>query len=310
MAGNSKDIRKRIKAVQNIQKVTRSMKLISSIKLQQVQKHLNNSKLYNSELRELLAKLLQDLDNLKEPRELSSYLFPAPKAEDIYLLGISGDRGLCGNYNFQVCKALHERAKIILKEEGKRAKLLLIGKKLHSYAKKFIKEADIYECLEDIYPNEMSKLSERLQKFVESKDSVSTKRIEIIYTAFVSSMSYSVKNEILFPVNLESLLPSTNANLKNTKVKDIAADEQLCLFDPSKKILIQDLIKLHTLSNSELIVKSAKASEMSSRVNAMTSATENAEKLINNLTLRYNKARQSAITQEISEIVVGVEAMN
>lgn len=296
---NTKEIKGRIKAVQNTQKVTRSMKLLSTIKLQQSMKFLNNSKLFTEQLLKLLRRVSTQIAEISN-RELTD-LFTVPETADtVYLVIISSDKGLCGGYNNNIFKGI--KSQIAEIESGnKKVKLYPIGKKAINFCKKFLGEYSIEGELDN---NQFEDCDICSQLYNISLDK-SVNAIRVLYTHFVSSMTFDVNTFDLYPLKTEELF-----NLETNNKAEHQVNQDELILEPSPEELLTELIPLYYRDRLNEAMNHSRASEMANRVTAMTAATDNASNLIQELTLKFNKARQSAITQEISEIVVGMESMN
>ncbi len=297
MGKDSKDIKKRIKTIQNIQKVTRSMKLMSTAKLKQFIKAIENNLLYKRQLINLIYKVYKNLKDFENEKKLFTN---HRKINTICLLAISGDKGLCGAYNIQIAKFLEKRIKE-LKKQGYEIKLVLIGKKISAFTKRFllnnVKEI-IFEIENSKVEENWNTLNDLKTKFINNE----FERLELIYTRFTSSINSEIINSQLFPLNLEL------ENLTNEEA-NINYDDELLIFEPNINLIFSNLVTAYIKNKLLNALQNARTSETATRVNSMTAATENAEKLINELILKYNKARQSAITQEISEIITSVESI-
>lgn len=294
---NTKEIKGRIKAVQNTQKVTRSMKLLSTIKLQQSIKFLNNSKLFTEQLLTLLRRVSTQIAEISN-RELRDLFTVEQTADTVYLVVISSDKGLCGGYNNNVFKGI--KAQIAdIESQNKKVKLYPVGKKATHFCKKFLEQYDVESSL-DNNQFEDSDICNNLYRISLDK---SVSAIRVLYTHFVSSMTFNVNTFDLYPLKTQELF-----NLEANKTEHQVNQDELIL-EPSPEELLTELIPLYYRDRLNEAVNHSRASEMANRVTAMTAATDNASNLIQELTLKFNKARQAAITQEISEIVVGVESM-
>ncbi|MDX1920655.1 MAG: ATP synthase F1 subunit gamma [Candidatus Caenarcaniphilales bacterium] len=296
---SKKDIKTRIRAVQNTQKVTKSMKLISIIKLKQVQNAINSARAYNDQLSNLIQKTLPNIDFISlDKSELPVLARPNAAKNSVCLIVISSDRGLCGPYNSQLFKFLHAKVEAY-KAEGKTVSLILFGIKAISYAQKHLKNCEIikkYGQLPVFIPTEIiSEVTQTLEEqFLESSFS----SVELIYSHFISMIKSNP--------SLIKLAPFTSGAESNHQ--ELKQKEEI-LFEPGSLEVLKYLIPLYLKNQLNQALLSGRASELSNRVNAMSAATDNAKSLINQLTLTYNKARQASITQEISEIVAGAESV-
>ncbi len=292
---SKKDIKTRIKAVQNTQKVTKAMKLISIIKSKQLQNLVNNAKEYNQQIASLLHKTLAnaDLENI-DTDKLPNILKKKPPAGHC-LIVISSDRGLCGPYNSALFKALEAHIKNIKKP----IKLILFGNKAISYAQRNLGHCEILQKYGHLPVNPPASLAIEVFSQIEkaySKGEITN--VEIFYSRYVSMVNSQVTNTVLLPFQA----------FNQPKAENLNSTPEI-IFEPNPIQLLETLIPLYAQNQIYSAMLSGRASELAHRVNAMTAATDNAKALINQLTLSYNKARQASITQEISEIVAGAESI-
>lgn len=289
MAGNNtKEIKTRIKTVQNTQKVTHSMKLLSTIKLQQFMKQISQSKHYTKQLNSLMSKIAGRSYDISD--KYVQQFFKSPESSSsVCLVVISSDKGLCGGYNNTIFKFL-EKQIANFQSQDKSVELIVIGKKAIRYAEKYLSCPIIEKFEGSSIPDDLHSIIQKLYS------SQKYQQINIVYSHFISSIKSNVQMIDLLPLKQPS--PSKTQLL----------NEEL-IIEPSITEILSNLIPLYISNQLSATLQRANASEMAQRVLAMTAATDNAKKLIEDLTLQFNKARQSAITQEISEIVVGVESM-
>lgn len=261
----------------------------------------------------LLAYLRTEAPNLPLLRERP--------VRTVMLVVVSGDRGLCAAYNANVIRRAEERAQE-LKSRGVEYEYALIGRKAIQYFQRR-NESIIYTYtgLEQIPTvSEASLIQDELRArfLVEATD-----RIELIYTKFVSLIQSRPVVQTIFPLNLQGLevvedevfrLITREGRLQvqveRTAMTPPATDtpEQI-IFEQNPVQLLDALLPLYVLNQLLRALQESAASELAARMNAMSSASENASELIASLTLNYNKARQAAITSEILEVVAGAEGL-
>jgi len=302
---SQKAIKERIDGIKGTQKVTKAMKLIATIKLKQVQDFLNSYKGYQKELLDLLSQILDSLSKNQVRDSLIENIFfkqlDNPKLKEIELLIIfSSDRGLCGSYNLQVFKAIEN----YFKENSNQETLIItVGKKAQKFAcsndlKRKYPKLKIIKSFSNFSVNpklsEAKRIFEYLEKFLDTNKITQREnnfRVKTIFSDFQNRLGSEVKIENLNNFeDLERLQKQENQSL---------------IFEPSPSKLLNQSIKKYLVNKIFYSLLSARTSELSYRVNSMTSATENAEKLIKDLTVTYNKARQTSITQEIIEVISG-----
>lgn len=288
---------KRRKAVRNIKKITKTMQMIATAKFQKALKRAIGTKAYSNKVRELVAELAQSIEDISHP------LLRRPGGKDqsnnVALLVITSNRGLAGAYNGSV---LRTASHFIREQEGQRKKieLMVAGKKGASYfnfqrrpiAQRFeVGDAPKYEDVEKIADMFINKFT--------------TGQYDAVAVAYMNFQSAGVqKAEImtLLPLGgIEAPKPADHA--KGPKVKAIYD------FIPDAKTLLDELLPQTVKTALFQAFLDATTSEHVARMVAMKSATDNADKMAKSLTMQYNRARQSQITTELSEIMGGVEAM-
>jgi F-type H+-transporting ATPase subunit gamma len=290
-----KTIRRRITSVRNTKQITRAMKLVSAAKLRRAQEAALGGREFSEGLAEILAKVVNEL-----PDDFSHALLEKrPEIKRRRVIFVSGERGLCGAYNANIVKAIqgNEAAGNLDTVD-----FLPIGKQSVNARKRFgWKLADINEKLgEDASLWPVEDISARLVKdYVEGRFD----ELVVYYTKFVSAMTQTVTREVLLPFSLEQ------ATEKTPEHSAEKVDTGVPRFDPRPEVIVLRLLPLVLGSKLRQAGLESKASEHAARMTAMDSATRNADDLISKLRLFYNRARQSAITRELIDIVGGAEAI-
>ena len=280
---NLKDIRNRIKSVKSIQKVTKAMKMVAASKMRRAQERTEEARPYAKRLAEVINHLLPDVDR---------NLLPLLDIREIKRVGyvvVSSDRGLAGSFNTNVLKTAQAEIETIGK---KNVDVFCIGKKARDHFKRRnynIIESHIEFWNELKFGNALAIgtgiISHFTQKYVDE--------IHVVYNEFVNVASQHVVSEKLLPLVFES-------------DKKPIIDR---LYEPNKDDLVKNLIPRHLNIQMWKYLLESYVSEQAARMLAMENATGNAEDMIKELTLKFNKARQAAITKEMLEIVSGAEAL-
>ena len=280
---NLKDIRNRIKSVKSIQKVTKAMKMVAASKMRRAQEQTEEARPYAKRLAEVINHLLPDVDR---------NLLPLLDIREIKRVGyvvVSSDRGLAGSFNTNVLKTAQAEIETIGK---KNVDVFCIGKKARDHFKRRnynIIESHIEFWNELKFGNALAIgtgiISHFTQKYVDE--------IHVVYNEFVNVASQHVVSERLLPLVFES-------------DKKPIIDR---LYEPNKDDLVKNLIPRHLNIQMWKYLLESYVSEQAARMLAMENATGNAEDMIKELTLKFNKARQAAITKEMLEIVSGAEAL-
>jgi len=279
-----RDIKRRINSVQNTKKITRAMKMVAGAKLRRAQEKAEDARPFFNKTRKILLDVQQHSRNtdhvLLNEREGNKHL---------YIL-ITGDRGLCGAYN---SNAINKFKNSINEDEEN--SLLAIGSNGRDYFKK--RDFDIiseYVQLDD-YP-EFSFARKITNEIISLFKEDMFDKISLIYTHFETALSQEVKMIPLLPVNAPE-----------KRERDEVQVEYL--YEPSADEVLDVILPQYVNNVLYASLLESKASEFGARMTAMDSATDNASDMIEDLTKTYNRARQSEITQEITEIVSGAEAL-
>jgi F-type H+-transporting ATPase subunit gamma len=285
-----KEIRTRIASVESTQKITSAMKLVSAAKLRRAQNAIFGLRPYSNKLNEILQNLSCDISD-------ENPLFAVRKTENVVLIAISSNRGLCGAFNSNVIKETHrvinENYKNHLLE--KKLKLLCFGKKAVEQLQKNYELTYTNEALlEAPHFEDVAKIvSDLIDDFIHKK----TDKIQIIYNRFVNPATQKVTVENFLPIiNIEEKSPKKNTNVN-------------FILEPTQEKLMNKLIpKILKIQLYKIILDSV-AAEHGARMIAMAKATDNANELLRELKLKYNNVRQAVITNELNEIEAGAEAL-
>ncbi|MFM9909339.1 MAG: ATP synthase F1 subunit gamma [Chitinophagaceae bacterium] len=292
MAGQLKEVRNRIKSVQNTQQITKAMKMVSAAKLRKAQDGIVQMRPYAIKLQEVLSNIVSSSDG-----DAGSNLSKERTIEKVLFIVITSDRGLCGAYNANIIKL----AKLTIKEKysSQAAKgnvsIWTIGKKgyEHFVKNKFIVDATFKDIFLNLNFENVQACAQAAVKAFENKE---FDKVELVYSEF--------KNAATQRFVVEQFLPISKVQ------KKAGAQKMDFIFEPSKEALIAELMP--KILNTQLFkaVLDANASEHGARMTSMDKATENAQELLKALKLSYNRARQAAITTELTEIVSGAAALN
>lgn len=293
---NQKEIRKRISSVKNTQKITRAMKMVAGARLHRAQARIQAMRPYAVETGRVLRAVVQAEKGQADAAPLHPLLVRREERR-IALVVITGDRGLCGAFNTNVLR----RAESLIQSAeaaGKQVSLYTIGRKARDYFNR--RKTKVSEHFSGVWENLSLEQARRIARallrpfLAEEVDA-----IYVVYNEFKSAMTQQVVAEPLFPLS----------------VPEQAADEGLTgsieyLFEPDRAALLQVLVPMYIEVTLLRSLYESIASELGARMTAMDSATKNANEMILNLTLQYNRARQAAITTELMEIIGGAEALN
>lgn len=312
---NLKSIRDRIQSVKNTRKITEAMRLVAAAKVRRAQEQVNATRPFAK----CLAQVLYGLQNRLKFEDVDLPLLKQREVKTVGLLVISGDRGLCGGYNANIIKQAETRIKE-LKADGYDYKLILAGRKVAQYyERRKAPIAQTYIGLNQIpTADEASGIADYLLSLFLSE---TVDRVELIYTKFVSLISSRPVVQTLLPLSPQGLerrddeifhLTSKGGHfeVERQAVADQSEDfPRDMIFEQDPTQILEALLPLYL--NNQLLrgLQESAASELASRMTAMNNASDNASDLVKSLTLSYNKARQAAITQELSEVVAGANAL-
>ena len=285
MALSLQQTKRRINNVNSTRKITNAMYLVATAKYKSYKNKMDNTSLYADELLLAMNQVMQSLsvDQVKDALTLSN----EPKNRNLFII-VSSSLGLCGGYNNNLFKAVN-------KHLNKDDELLVIGAKGYSYYSKRGYELDpSYVSLMTNYNiNSVRKIKNRIESALKNGE---VNKVYVAYTKFVNSITFEPVIEEIYPIDPSSIAKELSVKEKNT------------LIEPDHKKVLSYLVPLYLESIINARIIESNASEQATRRNAMESATDNADEIIKNLQVEYNKARQSSITQEITEIVAGANA--
>jgi F-type H+-transporting ATPase subunit gamma len=291
MAGQLKEVRNRIKSVQSSQQITKAMKMVSAAKLRRAQEAIIQMRPYAKKLQELLGNIVSDSEGGSGTK-----LALVRPVENVLFIVITSDRGLCGAYNSNIIKL----AKLTIQEkyasQAARGNVFIwsIGKKGYEhFAKNGFKVSDTFK---DIFLSlNFENVQACAQKAVNSFLDKEFDAVEIVYSEFKNAATLKFVTEQFLPIPKVEHKPGATKN-------DF-------IFEPAKEQLIAELMP--KILNTQLYkaVLDAHASEHGARMTAMDKASENANEILRSLRISYNRARQAAITTELTEIVAGAAAL-
>lgn len=291
MSGALKEVRNRIKSVQSTQQITKAMKMVSAAKLRKAQDAIIQMRPYAKKLQEMLSNIVSNAEG-----DISLDLAAERPVEKVLVIVITSDRGLCGGYNSNLIKLAKQtiREKYQAQHAKGTTEFLPIGKKgFEHFSKNNFKVVDHFWniFLDLTFENVQKAAKFAMDAFASGK----VDAVELVYSEF--------KNAATQKFVVEQFLPVVKTHKKEgQKVQDF-------IFEPDKELLIAELMP--KILNTQLYkaVLDANASEHGARMTAMDKATENANELLKALKISYNRARQAAITTELTEIVSGAAAL-
>jgi len=280
-----KIIKRRIRSVQSTQQITRVMKMVAAAKLKRAQENIIAARPYALRLRQVIRELSTRVDRDHHP------LLSVHDTEEIGIIVMTGDRGLCGSFNTSI---LRRAQKLIADDKQHQIRLVTVGRRGTEFFAR--RDAEIayrmtgfFNALEFSHAVQLG--GEIIEQYVESR----MDRVLVVYNEFKSAIQQNVVVEQLLPI-----------------VPDPADEHAITadvIYEPSEGKILDAILPLFVNVQLWRILLESFAAEMGARMTAMESATNNAQELIESLTLTYNKARQAAITREILEVVSGAESL-
>ncbi len=292
MSGALKEVRSRIKSVQSTQQITKAMKMVSAAKLRRAQDAITQMRPYAQKLQEMLSNIVSNSDG-----DIKMALTIERPIEKVLIIIVTSDRGLCGGYNSNLIKLTRQLIfeKYAVQHAAGNVSVLPIGKKgFEHFTKNGFKVVDSYW---DIFTGLSFDKVQTAAKY--AMDAFANKQmdaVELVYSEFKNAGTQTYIAEAFLPVGKVQ-----------RKAGETKAD---FIFEPGKEVLITELMP--KILNTQLFkaVLDGNASEHGARMTAMDKASDNANELLKSLKISYNRARQAAITTELTEIVSGAAALN
>ena len=285
MAENMKEIKERIDSVKNTNQITNAMNIVSSTKFKKFQILTLKSREYSKTIE--IA-----FDNLVAGLKSHRYEIFDGKSEvkKIGIVVMTSDRGLCGSFNSNTLRKLEEMKKNFEKE-NKEVSVITIGKKAKDYCKSrnITVDSEYTQLIPETMFEKGKKISEDIVQFYLNDF---YDEVYLIFSRFVSAIEYNIQIEKILPIEKKEGLPNKEY-----------------MFEPSEEEVLRSFIpKVLNIKLYQSLLENS-ASEHSARMSAMKQASDNAEEMIRKLTVQYNRERQTMITQELSEVVSGSEAL-
>ena len=283
-----RQVKQRIKVAKNIQQITKAMKMVAVARLKRAQDRVQAARPYAATMREMMTSLAQAVGS-----EVQHPLLAVRPPRNIGFLIITADRGLAGSYNSQM---LRRAAELLKGYDKERVKLYIVGRKGVQFFRRrgynIVSEFTIDKTGATF--SEARDITNTMRQAFETED---VDQIFLLYTRFYTAMTQKPMDVQLLPI-------------QTPEVEEIAKGaKEDYLFEPAADVLLHALLPRYVEGQVYQGLLESTASEHGSRMTAMSSATDNAGKMITSLTLSLNRARQAGITREISEIVGGAEAL-
>ncbi|WP_103348390.1 F0F1 ATP synthase subunit gamma [Amycolatopsis sp. CA-128772] len=308
MAAQLRELRSRIKATKSIGKITKAMELIATARITKARAKVAASRPYADEITKVLSALAGAAANLDHP-----LLVERPNPKRAAVLVVTSDKGQCGGYNSNVLRATEELLSL-LRDEGKEPQVYVTGNKgLNYYRFRDRPVEDSWTGFSDQpgYADAVSAGETLVESFMQGADDehgnadgiTGVDEIHIVYTEFVSMLTQRPTAKRVAPLEVEY---TDGEEERKPEPGELLPSYE---FEPSADKLLDSLLPKYINTRIYAALLEAAASELAARRTAMKSASDNANELVGNLTREMNQARQAQITQEISEIVGGANAL-
>jgi F-type H+-transporting ATPase subunit gamma len=295
---NLKEIKRKIKSVQNTQKTTRAMKLVSTAKLRKAEEVARQSRVYANKINEMLSEISYKLSQYKAGNVDSRFFKLNDKPKIVDILFVTADKGLCGGFNIQTIKSV-KRLMEEFKDSDVKVRLRAIGRKGIDYFT--FKDVALLEKYIGVssspnYDKSKAIINDAVKDFMQEL----TDKVILVHNGYLNMISQQMKVVEVLPVEA----PKGEQTIINSESKSLLEVEA-----ESEKQVIEELMKKYLEYNMYYALIDSLAAEHSARMQAMDNATNNAKDRVRHLTIAYNKARQESITTELIEIISGMESM-
>lgn len=302
---STRDIKGRIKSVTNIQQITKAMKMVAAARLRKAEEKANGSRPYAEKIGELLRRASSVTPGFTSP------LFRTGEVKKVGYLVICGDKGLAGAYNSNVMKRTLQE---ISGKDRSAYALYVCGKQAKNYLKFRGYDPDTYHFGFSDKPSAQDSinLSKEMVEYFTKKE---VDEVYIIYTKFITALRQQVRVDRLLPIEApaegktEEAAKAAASEWEKERQDFLRIEEDPYIFLPDAAAVLSKLLPEYIQVQVYNAMLQSAASELGSRMAAMSAATDNATERIADLNLTYNKARQAQVTNEISEIVGGAAAL-
>ena len=292
---NLKEIKRKIGSVKNTQKTTNAMKLVSSAKLKRTEELAKRSRVYAEKLTGLLNEIAQKMQQSNADGIDNVYFKDVQNPEMVDIIFITADKGLCGGFNSQTIKRVNQMI-AEYKAQDVKVRLRAVGRKGIDYFK--FNNVELNDEIVGLSAApDFKQAAEFISEVAESYVNGETDKIILIHNGYVNMITQEIREDQVLPVDSSKLVLDT----VSTSELEVEPDDDDTLLDALVKRYIE-----YTMYYSLI---DSLAAEHSARMQAMDAATTNAKEMVKELTVKYNKARQEAITTELIEIISGVESM-
>lgn len=293
---NLKDIKRQIKSVSSTQKTTRAMKLVSTAKLRRAEELAKRSKQFALKTNAVISEIASRINCHKVGGIESRFVSEVSNPKKVDIIFVTADKGLCGGFNIQTIKQVNALMESF-KEQKVKVRLRGIGKKGVEYFN--FKEVEMFDEVKDLSSApSITRANEFMQaSIVDFQDGI-TDAVYIVYNGYKNMLTQELHTRQVLPIDMKDF--DCNESKESSLLEIEAQDDEK---------MLDALITKYAEYNMYYALIDSLAAEHSARMQAMDTATNNAKEMVKSLNVKYNKARQEAITTELIEIISGVESM-
>ncbi len=296
MSGQLKEVRDRMKSVKSTQQITRAMKMVSAAKLRKAQQAIVEMRPYADRLNRMLKNILSNVEG-----DVNTSFGVEREINKVAIVIVTSHRGLCGAFNSNIIKkAVELIGKYDAQRQAGNLDIIFVGRKGYDALKRRFADCNLVQDYIDVYNDLSFENTKQIPELLMQTFKEGTyDRIDVCYGRFKNAA-------VQFPEGVQ-FLPVEK--MEGTAEQDDSKMKADYIFEPNKDELLESLIPSILQTTFQKFLLDTNASEHGARMTAMDNATENAQELLNELRINYNKARQEAITKELSEIVGGAAAL-
>ena len=288
-----KEIRGKIKSVENTKKITKAMEMVAASKMRKAQERMRAARPYGAKIRSLAANLSRATPEYRHP-----FMVANPDAKTVGIIVVTTDKGLCGGLNTNVLRAVTQKLKEV-EAQGQKIETVAIGNKGLGFLNRIGAKVVAQVTQMGDTPH-LEKIIGPIKVLLDAYEQGRLSAVYLCYTHFINTMKQEPVVQQLLPLSAEALAPEQ---------KDEREHDWDYIYEPDAGSVIEELLLRYSEALVYQAVADNMASEQSARMVAMKSATDNAGTVIAELKLVYNKTRQAGITKELSEIVAGAAAV-
>jgi len=292
---NLKDIKRKIKSVKNTEKTTRAMKLVSSAKLRRTEELAKRSRVYASKLTSMIDEIALKIQTLGENANSSVFFANKENPKNIDIIFITADKGLCGGFNAQTLKQVNKLLDS-MKSDDVKIRLSAVGRKgidYYNFNNVELSKKIIGLSSAPNYEDAAAFISELSEDFASGKSD----KIIMVHNGYVNMITQEIRVDQVLPVDISRI----DGKVQSESELEIEPDDDNTLLDA--------LVKKYVEYSMYYALLDSLAAEHAARMQAMDAASKNAKDMVKTLSVKYNKARQEAITTELIEIISGMESM-